>query len=61
MLVGQLFLKIVSTCLSGRVMWVSFLELRADPGYEDDPDFFSHIKCHVMSSYLHMWHPIPGL
>jgi hypothetical protein len=32
MLVGQLCLKIVSTCLSGRVTGVSFLGLRADPG-----------------------------
>jgi hypothetical protein len=32
MLVGQLCLKIVSTCLSGRVMGMSFLGLRANTG-----------------------------
>jgi hypothetical protein len=52
MLVGQLCLKIVSTCLSGRVIGVSFIGLRADRGHEDDPRFLSHLlnimTCHLI-------------
>jgi hypothetical protein len=51
MLVGQLCLKIVSTCLSGRVMGVSFLGLRADLGHEDDPGFLS-LLLNIMSCHL---------
>jgi hypothetical protein len=51
MLVGQLCLQIVSTCLSGRVMGVSFIGPAPTRGHEDDPGFLS-IVLNIMSCHL---------
>jgi hypothetical protein len=55
MLIGQLCLKIVSTCLSGRIMEVSFLGLPSDRGSWGWPWFpLSPIKYHVMSFFTYV-------
>jgi hypothetical protein len=54
-LVGELCLKIVSTCVGGRVMGVSIHRTPRRPGVMRMTVFpLSPIKYHVMSSYLHM-------